>query len=87
MASAPSTGFFGDLDRVTQHLNCLCTLLSHLPESLPLSESPEGANYNFQYYFPDPEEVELYGTTEAALNHTLEVTFAPNGRKGNDTPC
>lgn len=87
MTSVPSTGFFRDLDRVTQHLNCLHTLLSHLLKSLPLSKSPEGANYKFQYYIPDPEEVELYGTTKAALNHILEVTFTPNSRKGNDTPC
>ena len=87
MTSVPSTGFFGDLDRITRRLNHLHTLLSHLPESLPLSESPDGVKYNFQYYIPDPAKVELYGTTEAALNNALGVTFAPNGRKGNDAPC
>ena len=88
MTSVLSTGFFGDLNRITQRLvNHLCTLLSHLLEFLPLSESPNGAKYNFQYYIPDPEKVELYGTTEAALNNALEVTFAPNGRKGNNALC
>jgi hypothetical protein len=87
MASVPSMGFFTDLDRITRSLNHLRTLLSHLPESLPLSESPDRAKYNFQYYIPDPKKVELYGTTEAALNNALEITFAPNGRKGNDAPC
>ena len=88
MTSVLSTGFFGDLNRITQRLvNHLCTLLSHLLEFLPLSESPNGAKYNFQYYIPDPEKAELYGTTEAALNNALEVTFAPNGRKGNNALC
>ena len=87
MTSVPSMGFFTDLDRITRSLNHLRTLLSHLPESLPSPESPDRAKYNFQYYVPDPEKVKLYGTTEAALNNTLEITFAPNGRKGNDAPC
>ena len=72
---------------VWNHDPCIKLGWCRLPESLPLSKSSDGAKYNFQYYIPDPEKVELYGTTKAALNNALEVTFAPNGRKGNDAPC
>ncbi|KAF8450400.1 hypothetical protein L210DRAFT_3756004 [Boletus edulis BED1] len=71
---------------ITHSLNRLRAALSCLPESIPLS--PENGQYNFQHYAPDPEKVELYDTTEAALvNNTLEITFAPNGRRGDDAPC
>ncbi|KAI6143942.1 hypothetical protein BKA82DRAFT_4017174 [Pisolithus tinctorius] len=61
----------------------LCAALSHLPEAIPFGSS----HYQFETYTPDPDDIELYGTTEAALNHTLEVVFAPNGRKDDSAPC
>lgn len=72
--------------RVIESLNRLRMSLVHLPTSIPLS--PKNPQYNFQHYTPDPEKVELYGTTEAALNNTLEIVFAPHGRRSrNDAPC
>ena len=70
---------------VTQSLDQLHLVLSHLPESIPLSAG--NGWYNFLYYEPDLEKVELYGMTEAALNNSLEITFAPNGRRSDDAPC
>ncbi|KAG0697715.1 hypothetical protein DFH29DRAFT_763150, partial [Suillus ampliporus] len=57
--------------------------LAQLPHSIPLGNS----KYNFEHYAPDPERVELYGSTEAALNNVLEVMFAPRGRKDESAPC
>ncbi|KAG1792383.1 hypothetical protein EV424DRAFT_1286026, partial [Suillus variegatus] len=54
-------------------LSHLRKALAQLPHSIPLGNS----KYNFEHYAPDPERVELYGSTEAALNNVLEVTFAP----------
>ena len=70
---------------VTQFLDQLRLVLSHLPESIPLS--PGNGWYNFLRYEPDLEKIKLYGTTEAALNNSLEITFVPNGRRSDDTPC
>ncbi|KAG1721055.1 hypothetical protein EDB19DRAFT_1611950, partial [Suillus lakei] len=54
-------------------LERLKTALSHLPDNIPLGNQ----RYNFEHFSPDPEKIELYGTSEAAVNHELEVTFAP----------
>ncbi|KAG2147585.1 hypothetical protein DEU56DRAFT_697114, partial [Suillus clintonianus] len=59
------------------------TALCHLPDNIPLGNQ----KYNFEHFSPDPEKIELYGTSEAALNHELEVTFAPKGRRDNSAPC
>ncbi|KAH0826815.1 hypothetical protein J3R83DRAFT_5241, partial [Lanmaoa asiatica] len=74
---------FADLASADQPLNPLRTALSHLPDPIPLGNE----QYCFQHYVPDPEKVELYGTTKAALNNVLEATFAPNGRGNDDAPC
>ena len=42
--------------------------------------------YHSKDWVPDPEEVETYGTSEAALNHALEVAFAPDGQKDETVP-
>ncbi|KAG1836883.1 hypothetical protein DFJ58DRAFT_917524 [Suillus subalutaceus] len=47
--------------------------LSHLPDNIPLGNQ----RYNFEHFSPDPVKIELYGTSEAAVNHELEVTSAP----------
>ncbi|KAG2342638.1 hypothetical protein BDR05DRAFT_867280, partial [Suillus weaverae] len=54
-------------------LSHLRTALAQLPHSIPLGNS----KYNFEHYAPNPDRVELYGSTEAALNSALEVMFAP----------
>ncbi|KAG6371131.1 hypothetical protein JVT61DRAFT_9894 [Boletus reticuloceps] len=77
--------FFTKLTAVTSTLDHLRTVLSHLPDSIPLANK-NTPRYDFQFYQPDQEKVKLYGTTEAALNNVLKVTFAPNGRRGDDTP-
>ncbi|KAG2107137.1 uncharacterized protein F5147DRAFT_653379 [Suillus discolor] len=69
--------FFEDIGRNNAQLSHLRKALAQLPHSIPLGNS----KYNFEHYAPDPERVELYGSTEAALNNVLEVTFAPRGRK------
>jgi len=69
--------FFNNVERNNARLSHLRTALAQLPDSIPLGNS----KYNFEHYAPDPDKVELYGSTEAALNNVLEVTFAPRGRK------
>jgi hypothetical protein len=63
-------------------LDRLQILLNNLPIPLPTSF----AMYDFIYFSPDPEAVELYGSEEAALNNVLEATFAPKGRKVGPCP-
>ncbi|KAH7904147.1 hypothetical protein BJ138DRAFT_976740, partial [Hygrophoropsis aurantiaca] len=63
-------------------LTVLRTLLSELPDTLPLGDT----FYQFRGYVPDPEKVEMYGSREAAFNQTLEVTFAPKGRSDGLCP-
>ncbi|KAG2148761.1 hypothetical protein DEU56DRAFT_753012, partial [Suillus clintonianus] len=75
--------FFHDVVRNDARLNHLRTALTQLPHSIPLGNS----KYNFEHYVPDPDRVELYGSTEAALNNVLEVTFAPRGRKDESALC
>jgi hypothetical protein len=59
-------------------------LLFHLPDcKLPLGNQ----RYNFEHFSPPPDKIELYGTSEAAINHELEVTFAPKGQRGDAAPC
>ncbi|KAG2754086.1 hypothetical protein P692DRAFT_20721415, partial [Suillus brevipes Sb2] len=58
------------------------TALSHIPDNIPLGNQ----RYNFEH-FSDPEKIELYGTSEAAVNQELEVTFAPKGRRDDSAPC
>ncbi|KAG2071439.1 hypothetical protein BDR04DRAFT_1117642 [Suillus decipiens] len=65
-------GFFDNVRCNDAQLSHLQTALEQLPDSIPLGNS----KYNFEYYAPDPDKVELYGSTEAALNNVLEVTFA-----------
>ncbi|KAG1737383.1 hypothetical protein EDB19DRAFT_1717515 [Suillus lakei] len=68
--------FFNDVERSSAQLSHLRTALVQLPNSISLGNS----KYNFEHYAPDPEKVKLYGSTEAALNNALEVTFAPRGQ-------
>ncbi|KAG1868698.1 hypothetical protein C8R48DRAFT_541891, partial [Suillus tomentosus] len=49
------------------------TALTQLPNSIYVGNS----KYNLEHYAPDPDKIELYGSTEAALNNALEVIFAP----------
>lgn len=49
--------------------------------SLPQSISSSAKYYNFVGYGPDPEDVENFGSEDSAVNHSLEVTFCPEGRK------
>jgi hypothetical protein len=69
--------FFNNVERNDARLSHLRTVLAQLPDSIPLGNS----EYNFEHYAPDPDKVELYGSTEAALNNALEVTFAPEVRR------
>lgn len=75
--------FFRRLMDQLKQLKHLHTTLTHLPNTIPLGDE----RYNFVSWVPDPEDIELYGTSEAALNHALEVTFAPQGRKDESAPC
>ncbi|KAI9567454.1 hypothetical protein HD554DRAFT_2107320 [Boletus coccyginus] len=87
MTRRPMDSFFTDLASVTPRLDHLRLVLSHLPDSIPLAEN-SAQRYDFRFYEPDPEKVELYGITEAALDNALEVTFTPNSRSlGDDAPC
>ena len=49
--------------------------MTHLPSDIPT----QIVKYHFKDWESDPEEVEIYDTSEAALNHALEVTFALGG--------
>ncbi|KAG0693764.1 hypothetical protein DFH29DRAFT_1038015 [Suillus ampliporus] len=75
--------FFEDIGRNNAQLSHLQMALTQLPHSIPLRNS----KYNFEHYAPDLERVELYGSTEAALNNVLEVTFAPRGWKDELALC
>jgi len=76
--------FFQSLKSIDASLRRLETLLSHLSDcNIPLGNQ----KYNFVGFSPDPEKIELYGTSEAAINHELEVTFAPKGRRDKSAPC
>jgi len=68
------------LDKLLKQLRMA---LTHLPSSIPRKE----ARYHFKGWAPHPEDIEMYGSTESALNHALEVTFAPGGQKGEMAPC
>ena len=63
-------------------LHNLRNLLKNLPSTIPTS----ALFYTFSSYAPDPEKLELYGSWESVLNQTLEVAFAPHGRKDGDQP-
>jgi len=76
--------FFSRLTDQLKQLEHLRIALTHLPDTtIPLGDE----KYNFVSWAPDPEDIELYGSPEAALNHVLEVTFAPQGRKDKSAPC
>ncbi|KAG2132170.1 hypothetical protein BD769DRAFT_1449087, partial [Suillus cothurnatus] len=55
--------FFNNVERNDARLSHLRTALAQLPDSIPLRNS----KYNFEHYATDPDKVELYGSTEAAL--------------------
>jgi hypothetical protein len=55
---------------------------SHLPDSIHLGNQ----KYSFEHFSPDPEKSELCGTSEAAINQELEMTFATKGQRGNSPP-
>ncbi|KAL4079708.1 hypothetical protein J3A83DRAFT_4211980 [Scleroderma citrinum] len=67
----PSMDFFHRLTNQLKQLEHLHTALTHLPNTIPLGDE----KYNFVSWAPDPEDIELYGSSEAALNHALKVTF------------
>lgn len=75
--------FFETIISVDTILDKLETALSHLPDNIPLGNQ----RYNFEHFSPDPEKIDLYGTSEAAVNQELEVTFAPKGRRDDSAPC
>ncbi|KAL4072410.1 hypothetical protein V8B97DRAFT_1844898, partial [Scleroderma yunnanense] len=76
--------FFHRLTNQLKQLEHLHTALTHLPNTIPLGDE----KYNFVSWAPDPEDIELYGSSEAALNHALkDETFAPQGHKDESTPC
>jgi hypothetical protein len=55
--------------------------LKQLLENLPDDLLNSGFIYDFQDFVPDLEKVEMFGTREAAVNHALEVAFAPLRRE------
>lgn len=67
-------------EELEELLNRLRNCLSSLPTNIPQSNH----HYNFSLYAPDPEEAEDFGV-DGALNHALEVTFCPGGRKDGIT--
>ncbi|KAG2068378.1 hypothetical protein BDR04DRAFT_1103344 [Suillus decipiens] len=75
--------FFDNIRCNDAQLSHLRSALEQLSDIIPLGNS----EYNFEYHAPDPDKVELYGSTEVALNNVLEVTFAPGGRKDESPTC
>ena len=76
--------FFQSVKSIDGSLRRLETLLSHLSDChIPLGNQ----KYNFVGFSPDPEKIDLYGTSEAAINHELEVSFGPKGRRDDSAPC
>ncbi|KAL4062607.1 hypothetical protein J3A83DRAFT_4077113, partial [Scleroderma citrinum] len=57
--------------------------LTHLPNTIPIGDE----KYNFVSWAPNPDDIRFYGSSESALNHTLEVAFAPGGCKDELAPC
>jgi hypothetical protein len=67
--------FFEIVITINTLLDRLETALSHLPDNIPLGNQ----RYNFEHFSPDPEKIELYGTSQATVNQELEVTFVLKG--------
>ena len=65
------------LAEIEDHLETLKILLLDLPDSVPNSSQ----FYCFTNYKPDPEKVEDFGGEDCAVNHALEITFCPQGRR------
>lgn len=62
---------------IEDHLETLKILLLDLPDSVP-----DGSQfYNFAHFVPNPEKVEDFGGEDCAVNHALEITFCPLGRR------
>jgi hypothetical protein len=62
---------------IEDHLKTLKTLLLDLPDSVP----DGGQFYNFAHFAPDPDKVEDFSGEDCAVNHALEITFCPQGRR------
>lgn len=64
---------------VSQRLLGLQHILQNLPSSLP---EPDIYHSRFQFvdYVPDPEDVDMVGTPEGAINRALEITFGWEAR-------
>ncbi|KAI0069879.1 hypothetical protein K474DRAFT_1713828 [Panus rudis PR-1116 ss-1] len=66
------------LDEIERELSKLAALLRGIPKTaVPCGRQ----HYAFENFRVSPEDAEEYGSEEAALNCTLEVTFCPGGRK------
>jgi hypothetical protein len=66
----------GSLDKdVEAKLSSLASLLLSLPETIPNNSR----YYRFENFALTQDDIEDYGD-EGALNHALEITFAPQGR-------
>ncbi|KAG2090365.1 uncharacterized protein F5147DRAFT_764422 [Suillus discolor] len=63
--------FFEDIGRNNAQLSHLRTALTQLPHSIPLGNS----KYNFEHYAPDPERVELYGSTDGQKDESAPCPF------------
>lgn len=66
-----------NLSEVDNELRKLRTLLQDLPRALPHGNQ----RYNFDHFSPDPEKTEDFGGEDCAVNHALEITFCPGGRR------
>lgn len=75
--------FFRKLEGQLKKLKHLRAALTHLPDTIPIGQE----KYNFVLWAPNPDDIEFYGSSESASNRTLEVAFAPGGRKDESAPC
>lgn len=60
-----------ELRRITESLEALRVSLLRLPPT----DQPSGPSYPFEGFIVDPDYLELTGSVQGSINHTLEVAF------------
>ncbi|TBU55402.1 ribonuclease H-like domain-containing protein [Dichomitus squalens] len=70
---------------ISERLDELGRVLENLPHSLP-EPKLEDSRFQFANYVPDPDDVDIFGTPDAAINHALEVVFGWEARSQGVLP-
>ena len=70
---------------ISDSLDELEHILRSLPHSLP-EPKPEESRFRFISCEPDSDDIDIYGTPDAAINHSLEVAFGWEARSKGVLP-